>query len=42
MPAVVQDGAFTFVVHTRELPFEPPHVQRAIRGGGEAWPPSFR
>lgn len=33
MPTVVQDGEFTFAVHTRELPFEPPHVH--VRFGGE-------
>ena len=26
MPKVTQDGEFTFIIHTRELPFEPPHV----------------
>lgn len=25
-PGVLQDGRFSFVVHTRELPYEPPHV----------------
>lgn len=33
MPTVVQDGEFTFAVHTRERPFEPPHVH--VRFGGE-------
>ena len=26
MPTVARDGEFAFVIHTRELPFEPPHV----------------
>jgi len=26
MPTVIQEGAFSFIVHSRELPFEPPHV----------------
>ncbi len=26
MPTVVREGGFCFVVHSRELPFEPPHV----------------
>jgi hypothetical protein len=25
-PTVVRDGEFTFVVHPREPPYEPPHV----------------
>lgn len=33
MPTVVQDGEFAFIIHTRELPFEPPHVH--VRFGGE-------
>ncbi len=32
MPTVVTDGEFTFIIHTRELPFEPPHVH--IQFGG--------
>ena len=26
MPTVAREGGFSFVVHSRELPFEPPHV----------------
>jgi hypothetical protein len=26
MPTVAREGAFSFIIHTRELPFEPPHV----------------
>lgn len=34
MPTVVRDGELEFIFHTRELPFEPPHVH--VRwGGGE-------
>jgi len=33
MPTVVTDGEFTFIVHTRELPYEPPHVH--VRFGGD-------
>lgn len=33
MPTVTRDGAFEFIIHTHELPFEPPHVH--IRFGGE-------
>lgn len=33
MPVVVRDGEFTFIVHTHELPFEPPHVH--VRFAGE-------
>jgi hypothetical protein len=34
VPIVVRDGELEFVIHTRELPFEPPHVH--VRwGGGE-------
>jgi hypothetical protein len=25
-PRVAQEGEFTFIIHTRELPYEPPHV----------------
>lgn len=32
MPTVVQDGGYSFIVHTRELPFEPPHVHVAFGG----------
>lgn len=33
MPTVARDGEFSFVVHTRELRFEPPHVH--VRFGGD-------
>ena len=33
MPTVARDGEFEFIVHTHELPFEPPHVH--VRFGGE-------
>ena len=33
MPTIVRDGEFAFVIHTRELPFEPPHVH--VRFGGD-------
>jgi len=33
LPVVVREGAFTFIIHTRELPFEPPHVH--VRFGGD-------
>jgi hypothetical protein len=26
VPTIARDGEFRFVIHTRELPFEPPHV----------------
>jgi hypothetical protein len=26
MPTVVREKGYEFIVHTRELPFEPPHV----------------
>jgi hypothetical protein len=26
MPTVAREGGFSFLVHSRELPFEPPHV----------------
>lgn len=32
MPTAVRDGEFAFVIHTRELSFEPPHVH--VRFGG--------
>lgn len=32
MPTVVRDGEFAFIIHTRELPYEPPHVH--VRFGG--------
>jgi hypothetical protein len=34
VPTVVQDRGFTFIIHTRELPFEPPHVH-VLFGGDE-------
>jgi hypothetical protein len=34
MPTVAQDGRFSFIIHTRELPFEPPHVH-VVFGGDE-------
>ncbi|MFB6285728.1 MAG: DUF4160 domain-containing protein [Candidatus Bipolaricaulia bacterium] len=34
MPTVARDGEFAFIVHTRELPFEPPHVH-VVFGGDE-------
>ena len=34
MPTVVQESGFSFIVHTRELPFEPPHVH-VVFGGEE-------
>jgi hypothetical protein len=34
VPTVARDGEFAFIVHTRELPFEPPHVH-TIFGGDE-------
>jgi len=34
MPTVAQEGEFRFVIHTRELPFEPPHVHVRF-GDGE-------
>jgi hypothetical protein len=33
VPTVAREGEFAFIVHTRELPFEPPHVH--VRFGGE-------
>jgi hypothetical protein len=33
MPTVARDGEFRFIVHTDELPFEPPHVH--VRFGGQ-------
>ena len=33
MPTVVREGEFSFIVHTREFPFEPPHVH--VSFGGE-------
>lgn len=33
MPTVAQEGEYSFIIHTRELPFEPPHVH--VRFGGE-------
>lgn len=33
MPTVVRDGEFAFIIHTRELPFEPPHVH--VRFGAD-------
>jgi hypothetical protein len=32
MPTVVRDGEFEFAIHTRELPFEPPHVHVWFEG----------
>ena len=32
MPTVAREGEFEFIVHTRELPFEPPHVH--VQFGG--------
>lgn len=32
MPTVVREGEFSFIIHTRELPFEPPHVHIAFGG----------
>jgi hypothetical protein len=26
MPTIAQEGEFRFIIHTREYPFEPPHV----------------
>lgn len=26
MPTIAQDGEFSFIIHTLELPYEPPHV----------------
>ena len=33
MPTVVEEGEYKFIVHTHELPYEPPHVH--VRFGGE-------
>lgn len=33
MPTVAQEGPFSFIIHTREHPFEPPHVH--VRFGSE-------
>jgi len=33
VPTIVREGEFTFIIHTRELPFEPPHVH--VSFGGE-------
>jgi len=33
MPTVVREDGYSFVIHTRELPFEPPHVH--VRFGRE-------
>ena len=32
MPVVVREGGIEFIVHTRELPFEPPHVHIRFAG----------
>lgn len=32
MPTVVREGDFSFIIHTLELPFEPPHVHVAFGG----------
>ena len=32
MPTIVREGEFTFIIHTRELPFEPPHVHVSFGG----------
>lgn len=34
VPTIVQEGGFSFIIHTRELPFEPPHVH-ILFGGDE-------
>ena len=33
MPTVIEEGEYKFIVHTQELPYEPPHVH--VRFGGE-------
>ncbi len=33
MPTIVEEGEYKFIVHTHELPYEPPHVH--VRFGGE-------
>jgi len=33
MPVVVREDGLTFVIHTRELPFEPPHVHVFLADG---------
>ena len=32
MPLVVREGGIEFIIHTRELPFEPPHVHVRFAG----------
>ncbi|MBI4306810.1 MAG: hypothetical protein HY678_10875 [Chloroflexi bacterium] len=32
MPTVATEGRFRFIVNTRELPFEPPHVHVLVGG----------
>ncbi len=32
MPTVAREGEFSFIVHTEELPFEPPHVHVRFAG----------
>ena len=33
MPTVAREGEFRFVIHTSELPFEPPHVHVRFSDG---------
>ena len=33
MPTVIEEGEYKFIVHTHELPYEPPHVH--VRFGGD-------
>lgn len=33
MPTVAREGPFEFIIHPRELPYEPPHVH--VRFGGD-------
>jgi len=33
MPTVIEEGEYKFIIHTHELPYEPPHVH--VRFDGE-------
>ncbi|MBS3789147.1 DUF4160 domain-containing protein [Candidatus Bipolaricaulota bacterium] len=32
MPTVVEEGEYKFIIHTNELPYEPPHVHVRFNG----------
>lgn len=32
MPTIVEEGKYKFIIHTHELPYEPPHVHVRFEG----------